>query len=61
MKVIWNLFITLSHQPYNSEKSALDMDSVCGEKLNINQKMVGYSHGRYATIVPVGMEISKEP
>ena len=38
------------------------MDSVWGEKLNINQKMVGYSRDiRYATIVPVSMEISKAP
>lgn len=42
-------------------KTALDMGSACEENLNINQKMVGYSHDRYPTIVPVGMEISKEP
>lgn len=37
------------------------MNSVCGEKLSINQEIVGYSLDMYATIVSVVMEISKEP
>lgn len=37
------------------------MNSVCGENLSINQKMIDYSLDMYATIVSVAMEISKEP
>lgn len=37
------------------------MDSICGENLKTNQEMVYYSHDIHATIVLMGIEISKKP